>query len=82
MDEFIPKKQINNKHQPWATHKIKKMIKKNDSKLKSSKSGKIMKQYKAIKHRLQKDMINAYWTYIDNIIDYSEEDNISEKKSK
>ena len=86
MDEFIPKKRINNKHQiPWVTHKIKKMIRKKNkihSKLKSSKSAKIMKQYKAIKHRLQKDMRIAYWTYIDNIIDYSEEDNTSERKSE
>ena len=34
-----------------------------------------MKQYKATKHSLQKDMRNAYWTYIDNIINYSKEDN-------
>ena len=36
-----------------------------------------MKQYKAIKHSLQKDMRKAYWTYIENIILFSEEDNIS-----
>ena len=65
-------------------HKIKKMIRNKNkihSKLKSSKFAKIMRQYEAIKHRSQKDMINAYWIYIDNIIDYLEEDNISEIKS-
>ena len=72
MDNFIPNKQINNTHQlPWVTHKIKKIIRKKNkiySKLKSSKSANVLKQYEAIKHRLQKDMRNAYWTYIDTYL--------------
>ena len=33
-------------------------------------------------HSLQKEMGQAYWQYIDNIIDYSEEDNNTERKFK
>ena len=38
--------------------------------------------YDNIRHSLQKKMRQEYWQYIENIIDYSEEDNNSVRKFK
>ena len=86
MDEYIPQKKLNGKHHlPWVTPKIKKMIRKRNkihtkSKKLAKPSGRISKKLKNIRHSLQKEMRQAYWQNIENIIDYSEEDNKSERK--
>ena len=88
MDEYIPQKKLNGKHHlPWVTPKIKKMIRKRNkihtkSKKLAKPSARISKKLKNIRHSLQKEMRQAYWQYIENIIDYSEEDNNSERKFK
>ena len=81
------KKQNGKHHLPWVTPKIKKMIRKRykihaKSKKITKPSARISKKLKNIRHSLQKEMRQAYWQYIENIIDYSEEDNNTERKSK
>ena len=80
---------LNGKHHfPWVTPKITIMIRKRNkihakSKKITKPSARILKKnLKNIRHSLQKEMRQAYRQYIKNIIDFSEEDNDTERKSK
>ena len=66
----IPTKSIGNKTTlPWVTPQIKKLInKKNKLFKKKTSNSEHTKIYKEVKSKLQKEMCNSYWNYIENMI--------------
>ena len=75
MQEFIPQKQIMSKHcLPWITYKIRELIRAKHrlhAKLKYNSSPNILGKYKQARHTLQIEIRKSYWSYIENIIDYT-----------
>jgi hypothetical protein len=54
---------------PWVTPQIKKLItKKNKLFKKKNSNSERTKIYKEVKSKLQKEMRNSYWNYIENLI--------------
>jgi hypothetical protein len=68
----IPTKSIGNKTTlPWVTPQIKKLINKKNKLIKKKNSNSEQpKIYKEVKSKLQKEMCNSYWNYIENMIFY------------
>ena len=74
MQELIPQKQIKPRHVlPWVTHRIRKLVRAKQrlhSKLRHHCPNNLDK-YKEARHTLQREIRKSYWTYLENIIDYT-----------
>ena len=72
MNYGIFSRQISKSHKskfPWVNNQLKKLINKKNKLYKKKKGNpKYKKQYHEIKTKLQKDMRNPYWQYIENMI--------------
>ena len=87
IDETVPTKLINNtkKKLPWITREIKTLICKRNKLFKRMKlhnSTKLVEAYKNIKPAIQKETRKAYWTYMENIICYDENLDVTQKQKK
>ena len=75
MQEFIPQKQIKPRHVlPWVTHSIRKLVRAKQrlhSKLRQHHCPNNLDKYKEARHKLQREIRKSYWTYLENIIDYT-----------
>ena len=75
MQEFIPQKQIKPRHVlPWVTHSILKLVRAKQrlhSKLRQHHCPNNLDKYKKARHTLQREIRKSYWTYLENIIDYT-----------
>ena len=67
--KHIPTKTIGNKSRlPWVNNQLKKLInKKNKLYKKKKRNPKYKKQYRETKTKLQNEMRNSYWRYIENM---------------
>lgn len=85
IDKHIPKKTLGKKSKlPWLNRDLKRLIKKKNKLYnKKKKNPTYTAGYKKVKTKLQKEMRNAYWTYVENVIfdtEIKEPDNIKYKK--
>ena len=74
MKQYIPQKPISSKHRlPWVDKAIKKLVQERNKVFKwhRSKSPRLREKLRTIRHRLQKQMRQAYWAYMETIIDFS-----------
>ena len=75
MNQYIPQKPISSKHRlPWVDKASKKIIQPRNKvyvKWQRSKSPRLQEKLRTIRHRLQKQMRQAYWAYMETIIDFS-----------
>ena len=75
MQEFIPQKQIKPRHVlSWVTHRIRKLIRAKQrlySKLRQHHCPSNLGKYKEARHTPQREIRKSYWTYLENIIDYT-----------
>jgi hypothetical protein len=67
---YIPTKSIGNKSRlPWVNNQLKKLINKKNKLYKKKKHNpKYKEQYQKTKAKLQNEMRNSYWRYIENMI--------------
>ena len=74
MNQYIPQKPISSKHRlPWVDKAIKTLIQARNTvyvKWQRSKSPRLPEKLRAIRHRLQKQMRQAYWAHMGTIIDF------------
>jgi len=70
IQKHIPTKLIGNKSRlPWVNYQLKNLINKKNKLYKKKKQNiKHSKAYQKVKAQLQKEMRNAYWKYIENMI--------------
>lgn len=75
ISKHIPTKQTKTKQDlPWLNAEIKRTIRKRDKKYrqyrkeKSEKKQNTLNQYKSLKRQVQKQLRNAYWSYVESII--------------
>jgi hypothetical protein len=68
--KYIPTKSIGNKSRlPWVNNQLKKLINKKNKLYKKKKCNpKYKEQYQKTKAKLQNEMRNSYWRYIENMI--------------
>ena len=70
--KFIPHKSIKPLNGfPWITQDIKRLMSKRDrlySKKKNTGCAKLDKQFRALKHQIQREVRKAYWSYVEDII--------------
>ena len=76
--KFIPHKTVKSKDNfPWITADIRKMMWKQDklySRQKSSRTAEKISQFKSLKHRVQREVRSAYWSYVESIIEPMDEE--------
>jgi hypothetical protein len=67
--KYIPTKSIGNKSRlPWVNNQLKKLINKENKLYKKKKHNpKYKEQYQKTKAKLQNEMRNSYWRYIENM---------------
>ena len=74
MNQYIPQKPISSKHRlPWVDKAITKLIQARNMiyvKWQRSKSPRLREKLRPIRHRLQNQMRQAYWAYMETIIDF------------
>ena len=74
MNQYIPQKPISSKHRlPWVDKAIKTLIQARNTvyvKWQRSKSPRLPEKLRTIRHRLQKQMRQAYWAHMETIIDF------------
>ena len=75
MHDYIPQKPISSKQRlPWVNKAIRKLIqarKKVYVKWQRSKSPRLREKLRTVRHKLQTQMRQAYWAYMETIIDFS-----------
>ena len=86
MQEFIPQKQIKPRHVlPWVTHSIRKLVRAKQrlhSKLRQHHCPNNLDKYKEARHTLQREIRKSYRTYLENIIDYTTDEQDRHTKQK
>ena len=74
----IPQKQIKPRHVlPWVTHRIHKLVRAKQrlhSKLRQHHCPNNLNKYKEARHTLPREIRKSYWTYLENIIDYTNDE--------
>ena len=77
--KHIPHKKLSSKPKtPWITPKTRTLMKRRDRlyrKMKKSGNKDLKDKYKQLKHQVQKQLRQSYWTYIENIVTPKPEDN-------
>lgn len=70
--KHIPQRTIKHQHgYPWITPELRHMIRRRDrlyNKMKKKQNDNMRRRYKELRHQVQKETRNAYWSYISNII--------------
>ncbi|MCG7866607.1 MAG: reverse transcriptase family protein, partial [Candidatus Thiodiazotropha taylori] len=87
MQKYIPSKMIkgNKVKKPWVNRKVKSLMAKQRKlfkKKKKAKNSKTERAYKTVKASVQREERQAYWEYVENLIEIGEDDNDAPRKQK